>query len=88
MEIGVIQIGRITNDLDFEKLKMLNLDKDTLDAIKKINLDQAKLKKDIIVATDEIKLMEIQKLHEFNNKKLSLLRDRNANQNIKRLSSI
>ena len=83
MEIGVIQIGRITNDLDFEKLKMLNLDKDTLDAIKKINLDQAKLKKDIIVATDEIKLMEIQKLHEFNNKKLSLLRDRNANQNIK-----
>ena len=81
MEVAVVQINRLTSDLDYEKIRMLNLDKDTIEAIKKINAEQARLKKDIIDVADESKLMDIQKQIEFNNRKLSLLRDRNSGNN-------
>jgi hypothetical protein len=77
-EIAVVQISRVTNDIEYDKIRLLNLDKDTIDAIKKINLESASLKKEIIEVKDEIKLMEIQKQLDFNSKKLSILRDRNS----------
>jgi hypothetical protein len=78
IEIAVVQVDRVTGDFDYERLKMLSMDKDTLEATRKLNADQAKLKRDIIEATDEAKLMDLQKQLEFNAKKLSLLRDRNG----------
>lgn len=81
LEIAVVQMNRLTNDIDYDRIRLLNLDKDTIEAIKKINADQAKLKKDIIEVTDEVKLMDIQKQVDFNNKKLMILRDRNGGGN-------
>ncbi|MEK7413724.1 MAG: hypothetical protein AAB263_10470 [Planctomycetota bacterium] len=78
MEVAVVQINRLTSDLDYEKIRMLNLDKDTIEAVKKINAEQARLKKEIIDVADETKLMDIQKQIEFNSRKLSILRDRNS----------
>jgi len=82
MAVAIVQLNKMTGDMDYDKVRLLNLDKDSLEAIKKINAEMAKLKKEIIEATDEVKLMDLQKQMEFNNKKLALLRDRNSNREV------
>jgi hypothetical protein len=74
MEVAVVQLSRLTNDVDYEKVRLLNMDKDTVEAVKKISSELAGLKRQIIDVKDEVVLMEIQKQIEFNTRKLSILR--------------
>lgn len=78
IEVATVSMDRLTSDLDSERLRQLLMDKDTLDALRRINADLGRLKKELIEAADELKLVEIKKQIDFANQKISLLRDRSG----------
>lgn len=82
IEVATVSMERLTADLDYDRLRLLQMDKDTLEAQRRIQADLARLKKELIEATDELKLAEIKKQMDFANQKLGILRDRTGRQEV------
>lgn len=79
VRIAVANMERITTDLDYEKVRLLSIDKETRDAMRQINQELKQARTELLALTDELKLMDYQKKMEFLNKKKSLIQERNYN---------
>jgi hypothetical protein len=82
-KVAVIRINSITNGGNFyDRVRMLNCDKDTLAAVKKINAELKDVQKQAIDTDDDVKLADLGRKTQLLNQKLNILRQvMNANQN-------
>lgn len=84
VRIAVAQLERITNDLDYEKLRLMGLDKETRDALRQINQEIKQVRTEVLSLTDELKLADYQKKLEFLARKKSIIYDRTASRDTSR----
>jgi len=82
VKIAFVNLNRITNNggINYDRIRYLGFDKQTLDAIKKIDVDIQDLQKQVVDANDETTLQEISRKMQFLNQKSSLLRQRIYNE--------
>lgn len=81
VKIAIVNLNRITNSgINYDRIRYLGLDKQTLDAIKKIDVEIQELQKQVVDANDETTLQEISRKMQFLNQKNSLLRQRIFNE--------
>jgi hypothetical protein len=82
LKIAVIRINSLTNGGNlYDKFRMANCDKATLEAMKKINKELSDLQKQIIDTEDELKLGDLGRRMNFLNQKLNTLRQRSMSGN-------
>jgi hypothetical protein len=84
VRIAVAQVERITGDLDYEKVRLLGLDKETRDALRQINQEIKQVRTEVLTLTDELKLVDYQKKLEFLNRKKSIIYDRTTSRDTSR----
>jgi len=81
VKIAIVNLNRIINSgINHDRIRYLGFDKQTLDAIKKIDVDIQDLQKQVVDANDEMTLQEISRKMQFLNQKSSLLRQRIYNE--------
>jgi hypothetical protein len=74
-KVATIRINSITNSGNYyDKMRMLNCDKDTLAAMKKINTELKDVQKQVIDTEDDVKLADLGRRTQFLNQKLNILR--------------
>lgn len=79
-KVAIVRLDRIVNSgVNFEQLRLLQTDKESLEAIRKINEEIGLLQKEIINAENETKLSEVGRKIQFLNQKMNLLRQRFVN---------
>lgn len=85
MKVAVVNIQRLMNSgMNYDKIRLLSLDKTTLEALKKINAEIQEVQTQIVDVNDEVKLMDLGKRLEFLNRKSMLLRQRAINGDVGR----
>jgi hypothetical protein len=78
--VAIVNLQRITNSgINYEKIRLLSLDKPTLDALKKINAEIHEVQTQVVDADDDTKLAELSRRMNFLNQKSMLLRQRAMN---------
>jgi hypothetical protein len=76
-KVAVVSLQRIVNSgINYEKIRLLSLDKATLEALKKINKETQEVQTQIVDVDDEVKLADLGRRLEFLNRKSMLLRQR------------
>ncbi len=81
-KVAVLNIYRITNSgINYERLRLLSLDKPTIDALKKIETEIQDVQMQITDVEDEVKLGDLGRRLEFLSRKSSLLKQRAMNSN-------
>jgi hypothetical protein len=77
LKVAVVNMQRVMNSgMNYDKIRLLSLDKATLAALKKINTEIQEVQTQIVDVNDEVKLMDLGKRLEFLNRKSMLLRQR------------
>jgi hypothetical protein len=80
VKVAVVNIQRMMNNgMNYDKIRLLSLDKSTLEALKKINTEIQEVQTQIVDVNDEVKLMDLGKRLDFLNRKSVLLRQRAMN---------
>ncbi len=80
IKVAIVRLDRIMNSgVNFEQLRLLQTDKESLEAIRKINEEIGSLQKEVINAENETKLSEVGRKIQFLNQKMNLLRQRVVN---------
>jgi hypothetical protein len=91
VKVATINIQRIVNGGNFfDKIRILSLDKNTLEALKKINAEIQELSKQVIDADDAATLNDLQQKLQFLTQKRDMLqqRARNTNTNMDIMSAV
>ena len=79
-KVAIVRLDRIVNSgVNFEQLRLLQTDKESLEAIRKINEEIGLLQKEIINAENETTLSQVGRKVQFLNQKMNLLRQRFMN---------
>jgi hypothetical protein len=74
-KVAVVNLQRVmSSGIDYEKLRLLSLDKHTVEALKKISKEIQELQAQIVDINDEATLQEMQRRMNFLNQKNMLLR--------------
>jgi hypothetical protein len=77
VKVAVVNLQRIIGGgINYEKAVLLLLDKTTLEALKKINIEILEVQAQIVDANDDAKLVEFGKRLDFLTRKANLLRQR------------
>ena len=77
VKVAIVNLQRITNSsVNNEKIRLLSLDKATLETLKKINVEIQDVQKQIVDVNDEMTLAELGRRLDFLNRKSMLLRQR------------
>ncbi len=80
IKVAIVRLDRIiSSGVNFEQLRLLQTDKESLEAIRKINEEIQLLQKEIINAENETRLSEVGRKIQFLNQKMNLLRQRFVN---------
>jgi hypothetical protein len=83
--IALVNLQRIMNGgINYEKIRLLSLDKHTFDALKKINTEIQEVQTQIVDVNDEATLQEMSRRMNFLNQKSMLLRQRVMNGDMNR----
>lgn len=83
--VALVNVQRIINNgINYEKIRLLSLDKHTLDALKKINKEIQEVQTQIVDVNDEATLQEMSRRINFLNQKNMLLRQRVMNSDMGR----
>lgn len=78
--VAVVNLMRLTNSgINYDKIRMLSLDKPTREAMKKVNKEIQELQAQIVDVNDETTLQEMSRRMNFLNQKNMLLRQRVMN---------
>jgi hypothetical protein len=84
-KVAVVNIQRLMNSgVNYDKIRLLSLDKTTLEALKKINAEIQEVQTQIVDVNDEGKLGELGRRLAFLNQKSNLLRQRAMNGDVGR----
>lgn len=80
VKVAVVNLQRIMNNgVNYEKVRLLSLDKASLEVLKKINTEIQEVQTQIVDVEDEVKLADLGRRLEFLNRKNMLLRQRVMN---------
>jgi hypothetical protein len=78
--VALVSLQRIMNSgINYDKIRLLSLDKSTKEAMKKINKEIQELQAQIVDVNDETTLQEMGRRMNFLNQKSNLLRQRGMN---------
>lgn len=80
-KVAVVRFNRLMNNeiLGYEQMRTLTADKESLEALRKVNADLKAAQNSIVAAEDDTQLNELSKRYEFLNRKRQLLRQRMQN---------
>jgi len=80
--IATVQMERLASDLDYEKLRMYLMDKETLLVLRALSAEQAKLERGLLDVQDEGNMREIKNKIDFNNRKIQILKERSCGRDV------
>ena len=85
LKVAVVNLNRISNSgINYDKIRLLSMDKPTLEALQKIGREIQDVQMQITDVEDELKLADLGRRLEFLNRKSSLLRQRVMNNDTNR----
>lgn len=89
-KVAVVRFQRLMNNeiVGYEQMRTLTADKESLEAVRKVNADLKAVQNSIVAAEDDTQLNELSRRYEFLNRKRQLLRQRIQNDSGKDIQKV